>query len=173
MVRTFFAAIIFLSASLTVFAQKDSSAFAPVCMLPEAKKFDFLLGKWKLKWNDSLSGTKTVTKELDSCTVYENYIDDPKTGSYKANSYTIYNQWMKNYSQTMMDNKGYFMISTGEWKNDKMYFVHKFKNPEGKTQIHRQVYYNIKSDTMDWDWETSSDEGNTWKKEMTIHYTKF
>lgn len=153
----------------SVFAQKCDSL---PCSSKEYRKFDFLIGKWKLSWNDSLSGIKTVTKTLDECVIYEDYIDDPKTGSYKAISFTMYNKWDQKYTQTMKDNKGSGLEFKGEWLNNKMIFVSSYKSANGSIHMMRQVYYNIKSDTMDWNWETSDDGGKNWKTEMTIHYVK-
>jgi len=41
-----------------------------------------------------------------------------------------------------------------------------------KTVINRMIFRNITSDSLDWDWQTSDDNGKTWKDLWNIHYAK-
>jgi hypothetical protein len=43
--------------------------------------------------------------------------------------------------------------------------------PDGKPRLARMVFLNIKPDSFDWHWESSTD-GKTWKLNWPIHYQR-
>ena len=44
--------------------------------------------------------------------------------------------------------------------------------PDGKPVKMRMVFKNIRSDSLDWSWERSTDGGKTWTVQWPIHYTR-
>jgi hypothetical protein len=44
-------------------------------------------------------------------------------------------------------------------------------SPTGK-MINRMVFYKIKPDSFDWNWEASTDGAKTWKTDWHIHYER-
>lgn len=140
------------------------------CSAVEASQFDFWVGKWDLTWNDSLTGANVISKELDGCVIHEDF-SDPASEFY-GQSYSVYNPAKGVWQQTWVDNQGNYMNFEGGFENDKMTLVRSFVGPKGKTVMQRMTFYNISDDSLDWSWESSLDDGKTWKQLWLIHYKR-
>ena len=147
----------------------------PSCALPEAAQFNFWLGDWNLTYGDTMHATNHVEKIMDGCTVQENFVDPH--GNYMGKSWSVYNKNYKIWQQTWVDNQGGYITLTGNMQGDSMVLTTTERNvpatisPTGKI-IMRMVYHNIKAGSFDWDWEGSTDSGNTWKNNWHIHYDR-
>lgn len=145
------------------------------CSSPEASQFDFWIGDWTLTWNDSLHGTNKIEKMFGNCTVHENF-SDPKMG-YLGQSWSVYNANYKRWEQTWVDNQGGYIALTGGKVGDSLILttaeqtVPLKMSATGKL-ISRMVFYNIKSNSFDWNWESSTNSGDTWKPNWKIHYAR-
>ena len=42
----------------------------------------------------------------------------------------------------------------------------------GKNQVNRMRYHDIKKDSFEWDWETSTDNAATWTTSWHIRYER-
>ncbi len=172
-----FRAIVFLAlflgvslASRPVQAQQESSQ-PPPCSSPEASQFDFWLGHWNATWGDSGKGTNYVTKELAGCVIHEHF-STLDSMPFIGRSYSVYNIHTEMWHQTWVDNSGGYLDFTGGMQGDKM-ILSRTARPKGKDPfMQRMVYYNIKADSFDWNWEKSTDEGKTWKLLWKIHYQR-
>ena len=140
------------------------------CSAPEASQFDFWVGSWELTWNDTVKGTNVITKELDGCVIHENF-SDPKN-KFDGRSYSVYNSTKGMWQQTWVDNQGNYMDFEGGFENGKMTLSRSFVGPKGLTVMQRMTFFNIVDDSLDWSWESSLDDGNTWKKLWLIHYKR-
>jgi hypothetical protein len=145
------------------------------CTAPEASQFDFWIGDWNLTWSDSLHGSNRVEKLFGNCTVHENF-SDPRL-NYLGQSWSVYNPATKTWQQTWVDNMGGYIALTGGLRGDSMVLTTAEKNvpvnfsPSGKL-ISRMVFYHIKPDSFDWNWEATTDGGATWKPNWSIHYSR-
>lgn len=63
------------------------------------------------------------------------------------------------------------MVFTGGMSEDKMILSRKITSQE-KELIQRMVFYNISKNELVWNWESSDDNGETWKLNWKIHYTR-
>ncbi len=63
------------------------------------------------------------------------------------------------------------MVFTGGMNNNKMILSRKI-NRNDKEIIQRMIFYNILKDELDWNWESSEDNGKTWQLNWKLHYTK-
>jgi hypothetical protein len=140
------------------------------CSAPEASQFDFWVGEWDLTWNDTITGTNVITKELDGCVIHENF--SAPSNSFKGKSYSVYNPKQGVWKQTWVDNQGSYLDFTGGLEGDKMILKRSFVGPMENTVIQRMVYFNISQDSLDWSWESSQDDGKTWKQNWLIHYKR-
>ena len=141
------------------------------CSAAEASQFDFWIGSWDLYSSDTITGTNTIYKVMDGCTVQENF-SSPKSG-YDGKSWSVYSPQLKQWQQTWVDNQGGFIYLTGGFDNAKMILTTQpRKLPKGKEIIERMVFYNISKDSFDWDWEATTDNGATWKNSWHIHYVR-
>lgn len=142
----------------------------PRCSLPEFHQFDFWVGEWDVTWNDTVKGTNNITKGLGNCVIQENFSDP--SNNFFGKSFSVYNPDKKQWEQTWVDNEGSYMAFTGEFKDGRMILSRSFTNKKGKQVIQRMVFFNIKLGSLDWSWESSSDDGKTWKQNWLIHYKR-
>jgi len=70
-----------------------------------------------------------------------------------------------------VDDQGGYMVFTGGMEDDKMILSGKISKDE-KELIQRMVFYNITKDEFDWNWESSEDNGVTWKLNWKLHYSR-
>lgn len=152
----------------TLNAQSDTTD--KPCSAPEASQFDFWVGSWELTWNDTVKGTNVITKKLDGCVIHEDF-SHPTENLY-GQSYSVYNPTKSVWQQTWVDNQGNYMVFEGGFENGKMTLSRSFVGPKGNTVMQRMIFYNIADDSLVWNWESSLDDGKTWKQNWVIHYKR-
>jgi hypothetical protein len=77
------------------------------------------------------------------------------------------------WQQTWVDDQGEYIVLTGEFADGKMVLMTTpTLMPDGTKMQNRMAYYNIRPDSFDWDWESTNDDGTTWKKNWQIHYKR-
>jgi len=151
----------------TVHAQKGQKP----CSAAEAAQFDFWVGEWNLYTDDTLTGTNSIYKIMDGCTVQENF-ENPKS-HYSGKSWSMYNSQAKSWQQTWVDNQGGYIVLNGKFENGAMTLTTEARKlPNGKEQVYRMVYHNIAQNSFDWDWESTTDNGATWVSGWHIHYKR-
>jgi hypothetical protein len=151
--------------------------FFPFTLLPQNcdnSEFDFWIGKWKVEWIDEnrekKEGTNFVKNILGKCVIEENFNGNPGL-PFEGKSFSVFNSRKNIWQQTWVDNSGGYMVFEGKWNNGKMILSRNIEK-DGKMIAQRMVFYNIKDDSLDWNWETSIDEGKTWKLNWKLHYTR-
>ncbi len=159
-----------LSIFIICFSAAGQSKQKP-CSLMEAGQFDFWLGNWDLYSADTLTGTNNIQKLMDGCALQENF--ESRASGYSGKSWSMYNPQLKVWEQTWIDNQGSFIYLTGKFEQGKMTLTTApRKIPNGKEMINRMVFHNIASDSFDWEWESTSDNGSTWVNGWHIHYKR-
>jgi hypothetical protein len=112
---------------------------------------------------------------MGGCTLQENFTD-PNI-KYLGKSWTVYNANYKMWQQTWVDNQGGYIALTGGKVGDSMVLttaertVPASVSATGKLTS-RMVFFNIKKDSFDWNWEASTDGGKTWKLNWYIQYRR-
>ena len=143
------------------------------CSSPEAGQFDFWVGEWNLSWTSkegkAASGTNRVSRILDGCVIKEEFCD--KEGGFSGMSLTTFVPGANPWKQTWVDNNGSYLDFTGEFKNNRMILGRKARR-DGKEFLQRMQWYNIASNSFDWNWERSDDNGTTWTVVWKIHYER-
>jgi hypothetical protein len=144
------------------------------CSAKEASEFDFWVGDWNLTWRDSLHGSNRIEKMFGNCTVHENFSDGR---GYLGQSWSVYNANYKKWEQTWVDNQGGYIALTGGMVGDSMILTTSERNVPARISatgkiISRMVFHNIKPDSFDWSWESSTDGGTMWKSNWFIHYSR-
>ena len=143
------------------------------CSAPEASQFDFWVGDWTITYNDTMHATNHVEKMMSGCTVEENFKD--LHTNYTGKSWSVYNTNYKLWQQTWVDDQGGYIALTGGMQGDSMVLTTAERtvptkiSPTGK-MINRMVYFNINKNAFDWDWESSTDGGKSWKSNWRLHY---
>lgn len=140
------------------------------CDTDAGQQFDFWVGQWDLTWTDAKGneqkGTNHIRKVLDSCIVEENF----DGGGFKGRSYSVYNTKTKEWQQTWVDNQGGYLIFTGNMaEKDMVLMGQERQNPKGQKVVNRMVFKDIQKDSLVWHWQTSADDGKTWKDLWVIN----
>ena len=155
------------------FAQ-DNNYTKSNCNCEGCHQFDFWIGEWKAEWKDNdgnlTEGSNIVNKILDGCVIEENFNGNPAM-KFRGKSFSVYNHNHNTWQQTWVDNQGYYMLFSGGMKDGRMTLSRKVETTDGSL-IQRMVFNNIKKDSFDWDWESSTDDGESWKLNWRIKYTR-
>lgn len=139
--------------------------------------YNFWLGKWDAKWVDGQGNVGEGTNHISLITgdkvLHENFqILKGSNAGYLGTSISVFNPNTKVWHQTWMDNQGGNIVFTGEVQGDKRIFKTAMQNTNGQQIQSRMVFYNIKEDGFTWDWERTTDGGQTWNLNWRIEYTK-
>jgi hypothetical protein len=152
---------------ITLMAQSDQL---------EKSTYDFWVGKWDAEWKNpdgsTSKGTNHILKVLDGVVLEENFAitTGPQAG-FLGKSLSVMDA-NNNWHQAWADNQGGYYDFVGEVIGDKKIFQTQLIERDGKKNIQRMVFYNIKEDSFSWDWEGTSDGGETWKLLWRISYTR-
>ncbi len=144
------------------------------CSQPEGKQFDFWIGNWNLTWtqNDGqiYKGENEIKYIFDGCVVREHFLS--LADGFEGISHSVYVPKEQVWKQTWVSNGGGYLDFVGGWENDKMILSRKFVNKNNQEIHQRMVWYNIKENSLDWNWEKSTDGGETWKTLWHINYKR-
>ena len=160
------------------FAQ-DNAAIQKPCSQPEASQFDFWVGEWELTWDSQQTGgaegqegkgTNKIYRILGECVIHENFT--AADGSLIGQSWSMYNPRTREWRQTWVDNQGSYLLFTGKFENGEMELRTAPVERNGQTFISRMVFRNIEANSINWDWQRSTDNGETWVDVWNIEYQR-
>ena len=136
------------------------------CSAPEFAQFDFWIGEWDVTWEGG-GGTNRISKEYDGCVIREQFEGDGLRGT----SLTTWSPGRARWLQTWVDNTGSYLEFEGGQEDDRMVLSREV--PDGTDVTHqRMVFHEIAADSFTWDWEKSTDEGESWELLWRIHYRR-
>lgn len=176
MIRFIYCVSFFVFTMFSLHAQQQNT---PPCSSPEFGQFDFWLGEWELTWKGPQAGTpagetgravNVVEKLMGSCVIQENF--DAGAGSLIGKSWSVYNANSGLWQQTWVDNSGSYLVFTGAYEDGRMELRTAPFERNGKTFISRMVFENITANALDWQWQRSSDGGETWQDVWNIRYQR-
>jgi hypothetical protein len=150
------------------------------CSSPEAAQFDFWLGEWELAsrmrtgpgeedWQEGTASNR-IEKTLDGCVILENFDGRPAT-ELIGMSVSTWNSRLGKWQQTWVDNQGGYLDFVGRFKDGRMVLSRETVR-DGKKILQRMVFDNITENSLDWAWQSSEDEGKSWKLLWHLHYTR-
>jgi hypothetical protein len=150
-------------------AQLDSAQLAE-----QLSAFDFWVGNWEVSWLNPDSsytyGTNVIEKTLDEKVIQEHF-NDPSSG-FKGTSISVFSIQDNKWHQSWADNAGGQFDFFGIVDGDKRIFQTEAKDRKGVLIIQRMRFHSINADNFIWDWESSIDEGETWKLVWQIFYER-
>jgi hypothetical protein len=146
------------------------------CEDPRQQQFSFWVGEWEASWpgqNGTAAGhgTNSIRRILDNCVVEENFSGGDSM-PLRGVSVSLFDTRSGKWKQTWVDNQGGYLDFTGEFRDGQMILARRATRPDGSAILQRMVYKNITSEEFDWSWESSTDEGKTWKVAWPIHYRR-
>ncbi len=138
-------------------------------MAPE-EQFDFWLGDWEVSWGDGQQGTNRIDKILDGKVIREQFDGNPAM-DFRGLSLSVYDSAGEQWRQTWVDMQGNYWAFHGGFEDGRMTLSTE-QVAEGKGVLLRMVFYNIAADELDWSWERSDDDGDSWQQNWHIHYRR-
>jgi len=163
--------VISLIIPISGFAQTDISQLKP------EQYFDFWIGTWNLTWEASngttQTGTNHVEKILDGKVILENFkAESGQLKGYEGKSVSVYQKRTGNWKQTWVDSNNGYITLNGKIDGNKRIFWTEATVPNGEKKLKRMVFYDITKNSFTWDWESSTNNGNSWKLQWRIHYKR-
>ncbi len=140
------------------------------CTSPEARQFDFWIGDWELSWADGGRGTNRIEAAMNGCVILENF-DGQASIQLTGMSVSVYSPALNTWRQTWVDNQGNYLDFSGGWKDGRMILARDAVERPGNHQ-QRMVWYNISTESLEWNWERSEDGGQTWQVLWHIQYQR-
>jgi hypothetical protein len=160
--------VLFGSFSLGAFSQQPTKP----CPEAEQKQFDFWVGEWDLTTpGQGGGGVNRIERVFDGCVIEENFTGGP-ANPLVGMSVSRFDPGAKKWKQTWVDNQGAYLDFTGEFKDGEMILQREATDASGSRFLQRMVWKNISSNELDWSWESSKDQGKTWKVIWPVHYKR-
>ena len=141
------------------------------CAAPDGQSFDFWIGEWNLTWGEEGRGTNTVRRTLGSCVIEESFAGNMSGGRYLGKSVSVYDADEHEWKQTWVDSHGDYLDFSGSYHDSRMVLSREAAR-NGKPFLQRMVWYNIREDSLDWNWEKSTNGGETWDVMWHIQYRR-
>ena len=130
-------------------------------------QFDFWLGEWNVTWAEDGKGTNRIERILDGKIIQENFSAPDLHGI----SVSAYDLERGLWCQTWVDNNGTYLDFTGKFEDGNM-ILSRDAIVKGQGCKQRMVWYDIRENNLEWNWERSDDKGQTWRALWQIHYTR-
>jgi hypothetical protein len=149
------------------------------CSSPEARQFDFWLGEWDLSWPAEQFGgkegtlktaTNVITKLYGPCVIEENF--STRDGSFEGRSLSVFDTTNALWYQTWVDSSGSYIALSGKFDGERMVLTTQPNTYDGETRINRMVFRDITDNSLLWEWQVSTDDGDTWSDLWTITYQR-
>ena len=134
------------------------------------QQFNFWLGTWDLTWANG-AGTNHISAILDNRVIQEEF-DARPAGPLRGLSVSVYAPQSGKWQQTWVDNNGSYLDFVGEFGDGKMELRRAATTADGQPILQRMVWYNIEQNQLDWNWERSEDQGQSWQVLWHIHYQR-
>ncbi len=124
------------------------------------RQFDFWVGDWDVKVNDKQAGVNEVKLILGDCVVFENWTG---AGGGSGKSFNFFNRGTGKWHQTWVDDRGGVLEFEGEFSDGAMRFRGETRDAKGSVILQKLTFFPMPEDKVRQLWESSADDGKTWK----------
>jgi hypothetical protein len=141
--------------------------------LDAARQFDFWLGEWDCAWSDEQgwhAGTNSVYLDLGGAVVVESFDGRPSL-EFQGLSFSVYDRTAGCWRQTWVDSEGSYLDFAGGFENGVME-LRRTGEVEGEPVLFRMRWENIERDSLDWSYQRSDDDGDSWTTLWAIAYSR-
>jgi len=130
-------------------------------------QFDFWIGEWNVTWGEDGKGTNHIERILDGKIIQENFIAPDLHGI----SVSVYDPERGLWCQTWVDTNGTYLDFTGRFEDERM-ILSREAIVKGQACRQRMVWYDIRENQLEWNWERSDDNGKSWRVLWQIQYIR-
>jgi hypothetical protein len=131
------------------------------CAKPEHRQFDFWVGEWKVQGpKGNPVGESSITSILGQCVILENWHG---AGGSNGTSLNTFDASRGLWHQTWMDNQGGLLQLEGHASEGRMVLEGRHPRHEGGSSRERITWEKKSEDRVRQLWESSTDDGKTWK----------
>jgi len=151
-----------------------SAVVEPVTVeLDAARQFDFWLGEWDCAWADERglhAGTNSVYLDLGGAVVVESFDGRPSL-EFQGLSFSVYDRAAGCWRQTWVDSEGSYLDFAGSFENGVME-LRRTGEVDGDPVLFRMRWENIERESLDWSYQRSDDDGDSWTTLWAIAYAR-
>jgi hypothetical protein len=146
-------------------------ALTPCARDPEARRFDFWVGEWKLTGaNGRPAGDSSIQLVSGQCALLENFTNVNGTTGKSLNSYnTQTKQWEEFW---VGQNQAVTEYREGRWDGTSLVFLAHGMRADGKPQLMRLTFTPLSPDKVRQFAQNSDDDGKTWQRAYDIIYDR-
>jgi tetratricopeptide (TPR) repeat protein len=151
--------------------KRVEAAAHPCPSIPEARQFDFWVGKWDVRTPaGDPAGTNTIELILGQCALMENWTG---LGGGTGRSVNFYDRVKGKWRQTWVDDHGDAVdFVDGEYQDSVMRFRAETLGRDGGKILRRLSFFNLGPDKVRQFSEQSTDDGKTWTTEYDFTYNR-
>ena len=150
-------------------ASKPAPSQPPACVASEFRQFDFWLGKWRVTGpKGNQVGTSEISRVSEGCAIREQWTSSTGQGGTSINYYDADND---EWHQDWVGGDGTILHLRGGLKAGAMILSGESKSTKG-TVINRITWTQLPDGKVRQQWETSTDNGMSWKTSFVGTYEK-
>lgn len=150
----------------------EARSAEPACTAAEHRQFDFWLGRWDVFLPDGKkAGENRIEKAVNGCVLLENWTGQSGLTGTSLNSYDATD---RRWHQTWVDSSGARLVLDGAFADGAMILGSDSPDPDkpGGTLRQRITWTPNADGTVRQLWETSRDQGNSWKVAFDGRYVR-
>jgi hypothetical protein len=136
---------------------------------PESRLLDYWAGSWDVWISGTKVGTNDVIPMLGGCVLQENWT---ATGGGEGKSMNYFDPNTRKWRQVWTDDGGGVLDYTGDFVDGAMRFQGVTLDAKGNRTLQKLTFFPISPDSVRQLFETSTDEGKSWKSGFDGMYVR-
>ena len=146
-----------------------SLAAAPCESQTQHRQFDFWIGEWNVKSQNTKVAESSIQRIIGGCVLYENY---SQADGFTGKSFNFYDSTLKKWRQTWVDSGGNVSEFVGEFKDGSLHYEGESHRQDGSRVLRKMIFYNLGPDRVRQYSERSTDGGKTWNVAYDFTYER-
>jgi hypothetical protein len=152
-------------------AASPGPAIAQPCAAPEHRQFDFWIGEWEVRGADGrMLGINRITSILSGCALQEEWTS--ANAKLRGVSHNAYDPSDGRWHQAWVDTTPSRLDLVGGLVDGRMVMEQRSRDQKGASLVQRITWTPLAGGRIQQLWETSSDDGRTWKTAFDGYYSR-
>jgi tetratricopeptide (TPR) repeat protein len=141
----------------------------PCKYLPQARQFDFWVGRWDVQVGGQSAGTNVIERLEEGCLIMENWSG---RGGATGRSMNFFNPVTNKWRQTYISNNEVIWEMSGEYRDGVMLYEGEMYSAGSRPVMVRVKLYNQSPDRIRHTQDNSTDGGKTWQNVWDSIYVR-